>query len=351
MRRTLSLIIASLLTACCGSAPKGGPLPDAGTSPDAGNGTGHATLPLALVTDVGLPGNPSRFDYQDLDPDRGHLVIAHMNDSEVLVVNLGDYSLAGRIPNIDTVRGVVVANPVNRIFASAMNGQVVLIDATTLQEVGRAATGTAPDGVGWDPVDSVVASSDQGAGALSLIGSAGTGTRIPVPLGSETGNIIYDASRGLFWVTVVQTTPPDQLVGVDPKTGAVQQSINLPGCDGAHGLRLHPDNKSALIACEGNNTLARVDIASGTVVTAPTGVGPDVLAIDPGLNWLYVAAESGHVFIFDIGQPGLHDIGHENPGATAHTVAVDPATHRVFFPLVSGTNGAPVLRVMKPQGL
>ena len=38
----------------------------------------------------------------------------------------------------------------------------------------------------------------------------------------------------------------------------------------------------------------------------------------------------------------------EKLAAGAHAVAVDPATHRVFFPLAS-VDGRPVLRVMRPR--
>jgi DNA-binding beta-propeller fold protein YncE len=308
-------------------------------------GAKHAGLPLTVVADVPLPGQATRFDYQDVDTQRGHLIVAHMGDSEVLVLDLADGGTLARIPNVQTVRGVVVASSANRIFATAMNGQVVAIDATTLKEVGRATTGAKPDGVGWDPADAIVATSDQGAGALSLIADAGTGARTPVPLGTETGNVIYDPPRGLFWVTVVRGAPPDQLVSVEPRTGKVKQRIELPGCGGAHGLRLHPDGRSALVACEDDNKLARVDLSSGALVTAPTGDGPDVLAIDPGLKWLYVAAEHGDTYVFDLAQEGLKDIGHVHAGEHAHSVAVDPATHRVFFPLLGG----PSLRIMKPS--
>src|SRR3954451_5722030 len=81
--------------------------------------------------------------------------------------------------------------------------------------------------------------------------------------------------------------------------------------------------------------------SSGTIVTAKTGDGPDVLSIDPGLGWLYESAESGDLTVFDLGQPGLVAIDHEHPGDNAHTVAVDPATHRVYFPLMVGPKGTP----------
>jgi DNA-binding beta-propeller fold protein YncE len=112
---------------------------------------------------------------------------------------------------------------------------------------------------------------------------------------------------------------------------------------------LHPDGQSAFVACEDNNMLARVDLAGSKAVgTGPTGNGPDVLSVDPGLGWLYVAAESGDLSVFDIAKPGLALIDREHPADASHSVAVDSATHRVFFPLVAGPAGTPVLRIMRP---
>jgi YVTN family beta-propeller protein len=306
------------------------------------------SFPLALVADVPLPGNSVRFDYQEIDPAHGHLVVAHMNDASVLVLNLPDASVAKLLPNIPTPRGVAVGD--GRIFVTSSPSQLVVVDGTTLAEIARVMTGSAPDGVGYDPVDHVAGVSDQQDGAVSLIGSKGTGTRVQVPLGKETGNVIYDAGRGAFWAAVVNASPPDQLVRIDPVANKVTARIDLPGCGGAHGMRLHPDGQSAFVACEDNNVLVRVDLVAARVVaTAPTGSGPDVMAIDPASGWLYVAAESGDLVVFDIGKPGLVTIDQEHPGDNAHSVAVDPATHRVFFPLMSGPGGKPVMRIMQPR--
>jgi DNA-binding beta-propeller fold protein YncE len=317
---------------------------------DAGN-PGGAGLPLSTVSDVALPGGSTRFDYQDIDAALGHLVIAHMNDNAVVIVDLRDGSTLKQLTNIPVARGVVVADDVGIIFVTSSPNQVVLIDNRAMTEIKRVTTGNAPDGIGWDPTDKIVGVSDQGDGALSLITNAGSGTRTQVPLGTETGNVVYDASRGQFWITVVKPNPPDQLVAVNPTTAQVTTSIPLPGCSGAHGLRIHPDGQSAFIACESNNMLARVDLGGAhTVSTGATGSGPDVLSIDPGLGWLYVAAESGDLTIFDIRQPGVALVGHDHPGGNSHSVAADPATHRVFFPLMQGPNGTPVLRIMRPAG-
>ncbi len=321
----------------------------AGAHPD--GAPGSAALPLKLVADVPLPGAATRFDYQDIDSGRGQLVVAHMNDDKVLVLDLADGSVRKELTGIPTPRGVAVADDVGIIFVTSTPSHLVLIDNQSLTEIARVATGAGPDGDAWDPVDKIVAVSDQGDGAMSLIANAGQGTRTQVPLGSETGNVVYDAGRGQFWITVVTASPPDQLVEVDPKTATITTSIGLPGCSGAHGLRLHPDGQSAFVACEQNDMLARVDLGGAhAVATAPTGSGPDVMSIDPGLGWLYVAAESGDLTVFDITKPGVSLVGHDAPGAHSHSVAADPATHRVFFPLLAGPSGTPVLRIMRPSG-
>jgi YVTN family beta-propeller protein len=328
---TRSTFILAALVACAhnGSAPSG-------------------TL-LSLVSDVPLPGAANRFDYQEIDSANGQLVVAHMNDNSVLVLSLSDGSVKKLLPNIPTPRGIAIGD--SKIFVTSTPAKLVIIDAVTLSEITRVTTGTAPDGDAYDPDDKIVGVSDQGDGALSLIANDGAGTRTPVPLGTETGNVAYDAKRKQFWITVVKSSPPDQLVEVDPKAATITTSIPLPGCSGAHGLRLHPDGQSAYIACEDNNKLARVDLGGTSAISlGDTGANPDVLSIDPTKGWLYVAAESGDLTVWDIHQPGATLVGHDHPGDNSHTVAADTATHRVFFPLPQGTGSTPVLRIMRPSG-
>ncbi len=312
-----------------------------------GEGDDPKVLPLCIVQDVALPGNASRFDYEDIDAEHRQLVIAHMGDSEVVVVDVDDLSVKGTVPNVGVVRGAIAAPSVNRLFATASStDELVIIDADAISEIGRVATGGGPDGIAFDPIDHVVAVSAQHAGEVTLFADDGDGARVDVAVGNDTGNTEFHAARGNFFATV---TSPDQLVEITP-AGEVVDRIDIAGCSGAHGLRFAPDGKSALIACEVNATLARValDDDEHAVITAGTGFAPDVLSIDPGFGWIYVAAESGDLKIFDLAGGALTEIDSEHPGDSAHSVAVDPTTHRAFFPLENGGDG-PVLRVMKPS--
>src|SRR4051812_31360720 len=100
--------------ACGGGAGTGGT--GAGTT---GTGAASARFPLELVADVDLPGKAVRFDYEDVDPSRGHLVIAHMNDASVDIIDLASGSTVKVLPNIPVARGIVVGDSVGRIFVTS----------------------------------------------------------------------------------------------------------------------------------------------------------------------------------------------------------------------------------------
>ncbi|HEU4576898.1 MAG TPA: hypothetical protein VFS67_01490 [Polyangiaceae bacterium] len=363
-RRYREVLSALLLAAACQKNPTHARGPDEGpAAPRATTATAAAapreptraaltpSLPLQHVADVELPGRSTRFDYQDIDPALGELVVSHMNDGEVLFLRLSDGALLARLSGIPVARGVAVASELQRVFVTSSPHTLVVIDAKQHREAARAATGEGPDGVAWDPIDRVVGVSDQRDGALSLLADAGSGARRALKLGRETGNVVFDGQRGSFWITVVGAERLDQLVAVLPSQAQIEKRWPLPGCQSAHGLRLAPDGKSAFIACEGNHRLLQLDLEAGQVLaTLATGEDPDVLSVDPGLGWLYVAAESGDLTVFDLRNPVATLLGHDHPGPSSHTVAVDPASHLIFFPLRLGPSGKPVLRIMKPTG-
>ena len=303
---------------------------------------------LQTVADVPLPGDSVRFDYQDLDAESGRLVIAHMNDDAVVVVDLNTREVLANVEGVPTARGVAVAPEADRYLVTSSPDQVVSIDAGSLTVVDTFTVGRSPDGLAWDPDHEVIGVSDQGAGALSLLAEAGAGENSEVSLGDATGNVRYDPSRGWFWITVEQRGADDQLIAVDPTSGAQEASFDLPGCDAAHGLLLHPDAASAFVACEDNDVLARVDLSTGELSTGETGRGPDVLSLDAGRGWLYVAAESGTLTVFDLNATGVSRLYRQSLDGSAHTVQVDPSTGLVYLPLEEGADGAPVLRIMQP---
>jgi len=305
-------------------------------------------VPLRRVRDVRLPGSASRFDYQDIDPARRRLLIAHLGASQVDVVDLDQLNVVGVVDEVPDVHGVRAAPDLGSVYASATGADDLLaIDASTLDVLFRVPSGDFPDGLAYDPADARVFVSNKSAGTITAFDARSGQATTTISLGRETGNVAYDPVDGVVFAAV---RPPDELVRVDATTGAVLARSRLRGCSGAHGVYLEERVGLAFVACERNARLAVVDLTTlHQQSLAEVGTAPDVLAYDNDLHRLYVAAESGVVTVFDVRASSLVGLGRAKLANHAHSVAVDEATHRVYFPL-EDVGGHPVLRVLEPTG-
>jgi DNA-binding beta-propeller fold protein YncE len=316
----------------------------AGTAASIAPAGSAAGLPLKTVARVPLTGPSVRFDYTSLDPSTNRLWVAHMNASQLLAFDVRRRKVVKTIA-APGVHGVIAVPQFGRVYASATDArQVLTIDARTGSILARAPAGDYPDGLAYDPVERHVFISDETGGVETVIDARGR--RIAtIPLGGEAGNVQYDAGSGRVLVAV-QTR--HEVAVIDPRSNRLVRRVKVPGCF-AHGLLVDSPRRLAFVACEQSATLLTLDLRSMSVTgTASVGDAPDVLAFDSSLRRLYVAAESGVVAVFAERAHGLKKLGLSFLAPRAHSVAVDPRTHLVYFPLESGASGRPELLVMKP---
>jgi DNA-binding beta-propeller fold protein YncE len=309
-------------------------------------GAADGSLPLRIVARIALPGASVRFDYTSLDPATNRLYIAHMDANELLVLNLRTGHVIRRIP-APGVHGVLAVPQLGRVYASATNDhQVMTLDSRTDAVIARAPAGAYPDGLAYDPVERHVFVSDESGGVETVLDSGGH--RITtISLGGEAGNVQYDSGSRLV-LADVQTR--DDIAVIDPRANRVIRRVALPGCDHDHGLLVDSPRRLAFVACDGNAMLLTLDLRTMKILgRALVGSSPDVLAYDGSLRRLYVSAESGNVAVFAEGAHGLTKLGQAFLATEAHTVAVDPRTHLVYFPLQHGSSGGPQLLIMRPR--
>ncbi len=309
-------------------------------------GGNEAIIGLRQVVDIPLEGGATRFDYQSIDPLHGLLFIAHLGAGQVVVFDLRQQKVIATIPDIASVHGLVAVPDTDRVYAAATGThEVAVIDAQTFRVVARAEGGEYPDGLAYDAADQKVFVSDESGGGVIVI-DARTDQRINrIDLGGEVGNTQYDAV-GQQIVAAAQGR--NQLALIDPQREQVMTYIDLPGCDGPHGFYVDSSSRTAYVSCEGNAQLVVVDLTARRVVgQASVGDVPDVLAFDAELQRLYVAAESGVVAVFEVHGSTLQKLGQVYLAPSAHTIAVDSQTHRVYVPL-ENIDGRPVLRIYEP---
>ncbi|MFG2524908.1 YncE family protein [Streptomyces sp. NPDC048527] len=304
-------------------------------------------LPLKRAAELTLPGDSSRFDYASLDAQRGLLFIAHLGASEVIEVDVRANRVVRTITGLSDVHGVLVVPALHRVYATATGtNEMVTLDENTGAVLHRTPTGNYPDGLAYDPKRNTVWTTNETGGSETGIDAATGEVRGTVPLGGEAGNNAYDPATGTL-LADVQTR--NELAVINPATLTVTRRIPLPGCDHPHGLTLDTTDRLAFIACDGNARLLTLDLATWqTTDTSETGPDPDVLAYDPGPHLLYVAAESGWLTTLDVHGQHPTVTGRAHLADGAHIVAVDPATHRSYYPVPHGNGGHPALIAYQP---
>ncbi|HEU4565991.1 MAG TPA: YncE family protein, partial [Gemmatimonadaceae bacterium] len=302
--------------------------------------------PLAPVADIPLPGPATRFDYQSVDPAARRLYISHMGAGRLLVFDLDASRVVATVPGVPRATGVWAVPAHHAVYVSAAGGhEVVAIDDRTLAVTARVGGIRFPDGIAYAPAEHALFVSDE-SGEADVVIDARTGRkRATIPLGGEAGNTHYDSVSHCILVAV-QTR--DQLAAIDPATERIVQRYDIPGSDHPHGFALDEPGRLAFVSSEESGVLQVVDLRTMRVLsTRRVGDGPDVLAWDAEWRRLYVASESGVVSAFQVEGSSLRPLG-EVRAPHAHTVAVDPRTHRVYLPL-ENVGGRPVLRVMVPR--
>lgn len=323
---------------------------------------GHFTL----VADVPLGPAANRIDYQSVDPAAHRLYVSLMGAGKLLVFDMAANKPVKQLDNFPKATGVLVVPRLNRVYASVPgggigpslaqglgmlglskgHGAVVIVDTNTLGEIARLPGGVFPDGIAYDPKDNRVFVSDEMGSAITVIDAGHSKAIARIAAGGEVGNVQYDSRTARLYAPIQSR---NALAVFDPLGNTRLESRPLTGCGHPHGLAIAPDAAIGYIACDENDVLVAVDLAGGKQLGhLPLGHDPDVLAIDPLRKRLYVATESGSLSTFDITVPAAPiALGDIFIGKGAHSVAVDPGTHQLYFPLADA-NGRSVLRILAP---
>jgi DNA-binding beta-propeller fold protein YncE len=316
-------------------------------------GTGCSTpptttdLPWKRVSETPLTGGALRFDYGAIDVGSGRLFIAHMGADQLVDVDLRARAVVRTVPGLSDVHGVIVVPEAHRLYATATgDNQMVALDEDSGSVVFRSPTGEYPDGLAYDPRRDTIWTTNEAAGTETVIDAGSGVVRATVPLGGEVGNVVYDSFLDRM---VVAVQGLDQLVLVDPVGFAVTERIPTPGCTQPHGQALDVTDQIMFVGCEGNATMVAIDLANRSVIDRhEVGEGPDVLAFDPDLNRVYIAAESGWVSVLEQGHGHLTLLGSSHLADGAHSLVLDPRSHHVYIPIPRGPSGLPVLWEFEP---
>lgn len=322
---------------------------------------------FSLVGDFPLGERTGRVDYESVDPAARRLYIAKMGAGELLAFDLGQNKIVASLKGFPKITGVLAVPELHKLYASVPgaglvssvlvglgmvglssgHGAVAVLDTTNMREIARLPGGVFPDGIAYDPKDRKIFISDEFGSAVQVIDASTNKVIARIDAGGEVGNVRYDPATEKIYVPVQSR---NALAVIDPVKTKLIAHHPLPGGEHPHGLAIAPGAAVGFVACDGNDMLLTVDLKTGKVLDRKKlGHDPDVLAIDAERKRLYVASESGNLSSFDIMAAAAPiALGDVFVAEEAHSVAVDPASHLLYFPLAN-FDGRAVLRVLAPN--
>lgn len=289
-----------------------------------------AELPSGHRVVTAFPvGGDGGWDYLTIDAATRRVFVSR--GTHVAVVDADSGKVVGDIPGTEGVHGIALAPELKKGFTS--NGRantVTVFDHGSLAITATVkVTGENPDAILYEPVSKRVFTFNGRGKNVTAIDAATLAVAGTLPVGGKPEFAVSDAA-GVVYANIEDTA---ELVAFDAKTLAVKGRWSLAPCKDPTGLAFDPKSNRLFAGC-GNKILAVMSAADGKMLgTAPIGEGCDGVAFDPATGFVYASNGEGTLTVLKETTPGTYGAVETVPTKkSARTLALDPATHRVFLP-------------------
>jgi DNA-binding beta-propeller fold protein YncE len=272
-------------------------------------------------------GGPGSWDYLTVDSAGKRLYVSH--GTEVVVVDLTNNSIVGRIADTPGIHGAAIASDLGRAFTSnGRENKVSIVDLKTLQTLEKVDTGANPDAILYEPKQKEVYAFNHTGHSATVIDAASGKVKATIPLAgtAETGQA--DADLGRVFVNIEDK---DSIDVIDQARHEVVANWPVAPASSPTGMAIDP--KAHRLFVGGGKALVMIDDTSGKVVAnVPICAGTDATSFDPATNLVFASCSDGHVTIAHVDSPStLTVVQTLDTLPRSRTMALDPATHKIYL--------------------
>jgi DNA-binding beta-propeller fold protein YncE len=301
---------------------------------------------LKKIATIELPGpKGQRFDYLTMDEDDHYLLSAHLGPGIVYVIDVRTNALVKAIPGVPGITGVEYVPGLRKVYTSDWGeNKIGVIDLQTMSVTKRLATAAKPNGSVYAPPLKKLYVSDTDGLAVAVVDVEKDVITKTLHFNSETGMPQYDSVARKIWVNLRRI---NEIAEIDPATDSVVGRYPVAGCEHNHGMAIDSANHRAFLLCGGNRTFTVFALDTHKALAHfPLPAGADVVKSDPGTGRIYAACSSGFISVFQEKDADHFQKLEDFPvQKLVHSLAVDPATHRVYAP-EQEEDGKPVARMI-----
>jgi YVTN family beta-propeller protein len=278
-------------------------------------------------------GGADKWDYLIVDAPHHHLFLSR--STRVQVLDLDSGKVVGEIANTPGVHGIALAQDLHRGFASNGKGDsVTVFDLDTLVTIAEIKiNGSDPDAIIYDAPSRQVYALNGHSNSAAVIDAATAREIATIPLPGGPEFAVSDGEGHVF----VNVEDKSLVVRIDVAKGVVQSSWPLAPCVEPTGLALDPVRHRLFSVCHNEKMIISDSESGRRIAELPIGKHVDAAAFDPTLQRVFCSnGDSADVSVIEV-QPGDHYSvrGALATAKGAKTMALDPATHRLYVPAMS----------------
>lgn len=289
---------------------------------------GAGNAPYRIAKTIPLGGG-ERWDYVTFDAESGRVYVAH--GDHVTVVDPAKDKIVGEIVGLPGGTHGIGISTVNGLGFTddGKAGTVASFDLKTLKIVKRLATAPDADGIVVDPATGRVFAINGDSGSITVIDPKTDSVLKTITIGAGLEAAVADGKGKLF----VDGAEAHDIVVVDTHTMAVIAHHPMAGCERPHGIAIDTETRRIFSTCI-NKVMVVLDADSGRIVAQlPIGNGSDGAAFDAKRKLALSSNGDGTLTVVrENGADSYEVLSNVATARGGRTIAVDPATGRVFIP-------------------
>ncbi len=284
---------------------------------------------MALVNVTRIPRTDSLLSGTDYATVRdGTLYIAYSSAGTLLAMDTRTHGLRSYAADLPGLHGVAFSDKPADAFVSVGDAnEVVVFDASTASRLINIPAGKGPDGIIFDTKADLAYAGSGASKSATLIPAQDVDQAYTIPLGGAPEFPQSDSASGLIYQPLTDTS---EVVVVDPSQRAVVRRFGIAPCKNPTGSAIDTAGRVLLLGCS-NRVLAVMSLDDGHILTTvPIGRFVDTVAWDPDLHRAYTANVTSMTVVGETSPGNYAVLDTVRTRLGAHTLAIDPRTHRVY---------------------
>jgi DNA-binding beta-propeller fold protein YncE len=244
-------------------------------------------------------------------------------------------STVSEMPGAGAAHGIAVLPGVNVAFITRSEANTVdVFDPRSLQQLQSIPVADDADAILFVPSAKLMYIANRDAKLATLIDPVKRVTVGAIPLPGKPEFPALDPQTGLLYQNLEDI---NSVAAIDLGKRSVAGQWSLAPCEGPSGMAIDSEQRRLFAVCSGNARLVVFDLEAHRVIASlKIGGGPDSVAFDPTLHRIYSAGKAGKLTVIQQNGPDTYRVlDRIRTHYGAHTLSVDPVSHKVFVAYAS----------------